>query len=212
MIPLILKLKKAEHKEVAKAQDLIVETLYKTFEYGVIHGGTSIWRCYHGSRFSEDVDVYISRDLKKIDLFFSSTEKLGFIIKKKKIGENSLYSNLELNETSVRLEAIFKKVNGSLAEYEAVDGNLITVYTLLPEELINEKVNAYLGRKKIRDLYDIFYLLRFVKDKKLIIKSLKKLIDEFPRPVDEKDLKILIIEGIVPNLDSMLLYIKRSLN
>ena len=61
-IPLILKLKRAQQKEIAKAQDIIVNTLYEVFENAVLHGGTSIWRCYNGNRFSEDVDVYIVKD------------------------------------------------------------------------------------------------------------------------------------------------------
>ena len=62
MIPLILKLKKATHREIAKAQDLIVETLYEVFETAVFHGGTAIWRCYKGNRFSEDIDIYMKEN------------------------------------------------------------------------------------------------------------------------------------------------------
>src|SRR3989344_1281632 len=110
-IPLISKLKKASHKEIAKAQDLIIEEIYKLFDKAVLHGGTVIWRCYHGNRFSEDIDMYISKDTKKISLFFEALKKRGFKIAKKKIGERSIYSTLELNRTFVRFEAIFKKVN-----------------------------------------------------------------------------------------------------
>jgi predicted nucleotidyltransferase component of viral defense system len=59
MIPLILRLKRANHKELAKAQDIIVKALYETFNEAVFHGGTCIWRCYGGNRFSEDIDVYL---------------------------------------------------------------------------------------------------------------------------------------------------------
>ena len=70
MIPLILKLKKSSQKEIAKAQDLIVEEIYKIFDKAIIHGGTSIWRCYNGNRFSEDIDMYIPKEISKInDLF-----------------------------------------------------------------------------------------------------------------------------------------------
>ena len=44
---------------------MIVETLYEIFDNAVLHGGTSIWRCYKGNRISEEVDVYLNRDLKK---------------------------------------------------------------------------------------------------------------------------------------------------
>ena len=208
MIPLILRLKKQMHRDIAKAQDMVMEEIYAVFENAVLHGGTAIWRCYKGNRFSEDIDVYIAKDNAKIVLLFKNLEKKGFIIKKKKTGKNSLFSNLQLNRTFVRLEALFKKADGSLKEYELSDGNLITVYTLTPEELIEEKVNAYLKRLKIRDLYDIFFLLRYVKKKDEIKNSIKKLINNFKKPVDEKELGVLILEGITPNSEKMLSYIK----
>jgi len=131
MIPLALKLKKERYREITKAQDLIVEELYKVFDKAVIHGGTSIWRCYKGNRFSEDIDVYITKDKEKLEFFFFNLKKKGFIVEKKKIKENSLFSNLKLNKTYVRLEAIFKTYKeGVLKEYENADGNFITVYTL----------------------------------------------------------------------------------
>jgi len=206
MIPLILKLKKARHKEIAKAQDLIVESLYSVFNNAVLHGGTSIWRCYKGNRFSEDIDVYIVKDKNKIDSLFEEFEKKGFKIEKKKVSENSIYSSLNFNNTFVRFEAVFKKERGILREYETAEGNLITVFTLSSEQLIKEKVSAYLKRLKIRDLYDIFFLLKYA-DVKEVKDNLKKLIKEFKKPIDEPDLKIIILEGLIPSADNMLNYI-----
>ena len=210
-IPLILKLKKEQQKQVARGQDIIVRTLFKVFNDAVLHGGTAIWRCYQGMRFSEDVDVYIPKDEKRINLFFAKLEENGFNALKKKIGENSLYSNFEFNRVNVKFEALFKKVKGNLREYEMVDGNLYDVYTLLPEELIKEKVNAYLKRLKVRDLYDIYFLLRFVKDKSKVRGELERFLKEFKGPVDERDLRGLIIEGIVPPVNKMLNYIQREM-
>ena len=208
MIPLILKLKKSSQKEIAKAQDLIVEEIYKIFDKAIIHGGTSIWRCYNGNRFSEDIDAYIPKEILKINDLFESLGKKGFRIIKKKVGKNSLYSNLELNRTIVRFEAIFKTINGVLKEYLTSEGNLITVYTLTPEELIKEKIDAYMRRYKVRDLYDLFFLLRYVKNKDNIKRELNHLIDNFKQPVDKKELKVLVIEGLTPEVDKMLQYIK----
>ena len=210
-IPLILRLKKQAHKDIAKAQDLIVESIYEIFDKAVLHGGTAVWRCYSGNRFSEDIDAYIPRNLEKINLFFENLEKKGFVIEKKKIGECSLYSGLKLNRTFVRFEALFKNVKGELKEYETIDGNLISVYTLLPEELIKEKINAYLARLKVRDIYDVFFLLKYVKDKDKIKKELGKLILNFKNPIDEKELKVLITEGVIPNAEEIVRYIKREI-
>lgn len=211
MIPIILRLKKEVHKEIARAQDIIIQEMNNTFDYAVLHGGTAIWRCYNGNRFSEDIDVYLKKDIEQINLFFKKLEKKGFIIDKKRIKENSLFSTLQFNRTIVRFEALFKEVNCSLKEYETVETNLITVHTLTPEEIINEKVDTYLKRKKIRDLYDIFFLLRYIPDKNKIKDKLLILIKEFKEPVDEKELKILLLEGITPSANKMLEYIKRKI-
>lgn len=212
MIPLALKLKKQAHRDIARAQDSIVEALYKVFDDAVLHGGTAIWRCYNGNRFSEDIDIYIPKNLEKLNAVFDHLKDKGFIIEKKKIGENSLFSVLQLNRIVVRFEALFKKHDESiLKEYIKADGNLITVYTLSPEELVKEKVGAYLKRRKIRDLYDVMFLLKYANNKKQVQKELKKLVREFEKPIDEKELKILIIEGLVPDADKMLDYIKNHM-
>jgi len=211
MIPLALRMKKQLHREIAAAQDLIVKELYKVLDRAVLHGGTAIWRCYAGNRFSEDIDAYIPRDIKKIDIFFENLEKIGFHIQKKKVGENSIFSSLQLNRTDVRFEATFQKKEGVLKEYETADGNWITVYTLPPEELVKEKVEAYLKRLKIRDLYDVFFLMRYVKNKEIISAEIERLAKNFQKPVDEKDLKILILEGLVPDSEKMLQYLKDQL-
>ncbi len=211
MMPLILKLKKQAHRDIARAQDSIVEALYKVFDDAVLHGGTAIWRCYNGNRFSEDIDVYIPKNLEKLNAVFDHLMNKGFVIEKKKIGENSLFSVLHLNRVVVRFEALFKKHNESiLKEYTKADGNLITVYTLNPEELLKEKACAYSKRRKIRDLYDVMFLLKYA-DKKHVQKEIKKLVREFEKPVDEKELKTLIIEGLVPDAEKMLDYIKRHM-
>ncbi len=209
-LPLILRLKKNEHKEIARAQDLVVQEITNVFEDAVLHGGTAIWRCYNGNRFSEYIDVYLQKNIEKINLFFANLEKIGFFVEKKKIGQNSLFSNLKLNRNFVKFEALFKKVKGSLKDYETVEGNFITVYALTPEELINEKIEAYLKRLEIRDLYDIYFLLRYVEDKAKIKNKIQRLIDNFKKPIDEKELRILILEGVVPNFNEMLDYIKHK--
>lgn len=205
-----MKLKKQSYKELARAQDIIVEEVLKVIDKAVLHGGTAIWRCYNGNRFSEDVDFYIPKK-EKLDLIFNNLESRGFKIEKKRITQNTLYSNLRYNRILARFEAVFKNIKGDLKEYIKADGNLITVNTLIPEKLIIEKINAYTERKKIRDLYDIFFLLRYIKDKKQITDELKKFVDNFESPIDEQNLKILIIEGIAPSAQKMLDYIKREI-
>ncbi len=208
-LPITLKLKRNIHKQIAYAQDLAIDEIYKSFPKAILHGGTTIWRCYNGNRFSEDIDIYIKKDTKRIEELFSNLKKIGFKVLKKRIKENSLYSLLEFNRVELRIEAIFKTTKFILKEYEKSDGLMINIYTLDPENLVKEKVQTYLKRRLIRDLYDIFFLLRHIKQKGKVKTLLLKLIENFKSPIDEELLKILIISGIVPTSKEMFNYIKK---
>ena len=167
-IPLQVRLKREIHRKIALAQDLIIKEVYSIFNNAVLHGGTAIWRCYSGKRFSEDLDFYLSKDRESIERLFERLKLRGFEIKKKKISENSIYSELELDRTSVRLEATFQNISGIICDYEMSDGNFISIYSLTPEAFLAEKINTYLKRLKVRDLWDVFFLLKMVKHYKMI--------------------------------------------
>jgi predicted nucleotidyltransferase component of viral defense system len=208
-IPLQARLKREVHRKIAYAQDLILKEVYAVLNNAVLHGGTAIWRCYNGKRFSEDLDFYLQNDLEKINLIFENLAKIGFEIKKKKISENSVYSELELDRTSVRLEATFQKISGVLCDYEMSDGNFISIYSLTAEQFLAEKANTYLKRFKIRDIWDVFFLLKTIENPKKI-KEIETLIKSYKKPIDEEDLKVILLEGIIPSSSEMIEYIKRK--
>ncbi len=208
-IPLQIKLKREVHRKIASAQDLIIKEVYSVFNKAVLHGGTAIWRCYSGKRFSEDLDFYLPKDKERIERLFESLKRRGFEIKKKKISENSIYSELELDRTSVRLEATFQNILGVICDYEMSDGNFISIYSLTPEAFLIEKINTYLKRLKIRDLWDVFFLLKSVENPKMI-KEIGSLIKNYKTPVDEENLRAILLEGIVPSAQEMLDYIRRK--
>ena len=208
-IPLQTKLKREIHRKIAYAQDLNVKEVYSVFDKAVLHGGTAIWRCYNGRRFSEDLDFYFLDDKRKIEFLFENLKKAGFEIKKKKISKNSIYSELELNRLLVRLEATFQKVPGVICDYEMSDGNILAVYSLTPELFLMEKCNTYLKRFKVRDLWDVFFLLKITENPRLI-KEIGNLIKNYKKPADEEDLKVILLEGIIPSADEMIEYIKRK--
>ena len=208
-IPLQTKLKREIHRKIAYAQDLIVKEVYSVFDKAVLHGGTAIWRCYNGKRFSEDLDFYFPNDRKKIEVLFENLKKVGFEIKKRKISVNSLYSELELNRLLVRLEATFQKISGVICDYEMSDGNILAIYSLTPEIFLSEKSRTYLKRFKVRDLWDVFFLLKIIENPRAV-KEIGNLIKNYKKPIDEEDLKIMLLDGIIPSADEMIDYIKRK--
>ena len=208
-IPLQIRLKRETYRKIAYTQDLILKEVYSVFNKAVLHGGTAIWRCYSGKRFSEDLDFYLPNDKEKIRLLFENFKKNGFIIQKEKVSENSLYSELEMDRVSVRLEATFQKIQGVICDYELSDGNINSIYSLTPEQFLVEKVNTYLKRLKVRDLWDIFFLLKKIENPQEI-KELGLLIKNYKSPIDEVNLKIILLEGIIPSAKEMYEYIRNK--
>lgn len=213
ILPIKNKLKRKIHKDLALAQDLVVTEMYNNFPEAIMHGGTGIWRCYKGNRFSEDIDVYLPlkfRKSKELETFKQKLERGGFESKKFKTTENTIFAKFSYQRVLVSFEAVFKNVKKFVTKsFEMSDGSFIVVNTLGPEELIREKASAYQKRRKIRDLYDIFFLLNSVEDKNKVVGDLKDLIRNFKEPLDPKDLKTLIIYGIAPSIDEMVKVIKR---
>jgi len=205
ILPIEKKLRKKIHKQVALAQDILILEVYNIFPKAIIHGDTAIWRCYGSNRFSEDVDFYFPLEVKeRLQVLTENLKKRGFIIEKFKRTNNTIFAKFSYLNTSIRLEAVFKKIKKYVTKnFEMNDGTFILVNTLSPEEMILEKISAYKKRKKVRDLYDIFFLLKFVENKEKIKEALKDFLEKFEKPEDEKELKVLIISGSIPNVESM---------
>lgn len=208
-IPLNLKLKKKTQKKLAYVQDVLIEELYNYFPKAVIHGGTAIWRCYNGNRFSEDIDVYLIRDEDKIENFFVLLESRGFGIVKKRLKENSLYSELVYDGISIRFEATFQVKKSIFKKFETSESFFINVYTLTSEDLIVEKANTYLKRKRIRDLYDVYFLLNYIKRNSEVEATIRKLIKNFQKPIDEENLENIVISGAIPDYSQLFEGIKK---
>ncbi|MHB1812966.1 MAG: nucleotidyl transferase AbiEii/AbiGii toxin family protein [Thermoplasmataceae archaeon] len=57
-IPIANQLKKRQQVEIASLQDELISLMYAVSDDLILHGGTAIWRCFSGKRFSEDLDFY----------------------------------------------------------------------------------------------------------------------------------------------------------
>jgi len=211
IIPLEKKLRKKIHRQIALAQDILINEVYRVFPKAILHGGTAIWRCFGSSRFSEDLDFYLpSFPKEKISQLLKNLEKIGFFNLKFRQTKNAIFSQFEYLGTIIRFEALVKKIqNYKTASFEMIDGSFIAVNILPLKDLLEEKINSYLARQKIRDLYDIFFLLKFAKKDNQIKKLLKNFLKKFSEPKDEKELKTLIISGAVPKKEDMIEEIKK---
>ncbi len=57
-------------------EDEMVDLVLKHYSNFVMHGGTSVWRCYGGNRFSRYVDFYSNIDLSEEHTFQKRFHKL----------------------------------------------------------------------------------------------------------------------------------------
>ncbi len=208
-IPLEKRLRKRAHKDIGLLQDELVEMLYGIAPNLVFHGGTAIWRCFSGGRFSEDLDIYIDNLPENFEQKFTSEIKSrGLTLPKFKQTENLIFCKVEGPDAAVKVEINFAaKKKGEAVQYEKMDGSSMVVLCIPLPELVEEKAGAYLDRKFIRDIYDVFFLLPKA-GKPKPNGNVIKLAKESPLPVDEDNLANLIYSGAVPTFAQMLFSIR----
>lgn len=208
-LPLEKRLRKRAHKQIGLLQDELVEILYGIAPGLVFHGGTAIWRCFSGGRFSEDLDLYID-DLPENfeELFASEIKSRGLAMSKFKQTSNLVFCKIEGPDAEVKVEINFAaKKQGIALPYEKMDGSSMVVLCIPLPELVEEKAIAYLERKFIRDIYDVFFLLPKA-GKPKSGGNVAKLAKAAPLPADEDNLANLIFSGAVPTFAQMLSYIR----
>jgi len=210
-IPLYNRLKKQAHKEIAMLQDEVVDIIYFISPKAVLHGGTAIWRCYEGNRFSEDLDFYLSTNNGFKESFSEQLKSRGLILLKYKETGNSIFSKISNISSEIRFEASLRKIKKyEIKPYEKTNGAYIDVLTLSPEDLLLEKANAYANRKLIRDFYDVYWLSRYLPKSTIIEEKIRQFLKKPERPADEKTLRTIVYAGAIPSFDQMLVSLKRG--
>ena len=187
-LPLANKLKRRLHIQMAALQDEVAAIIYAMEANAILHGGTAIWRCYDGNRFSEDLDFYIHPDSGFEEGFRNKIKERGLLLMKFKKTENAIFSKITDGFAEVRFEAIIRKTGARAAarSYEKTDGSFLDVLTLSAENLVSEKIAAYSDRRFIRDYYDIYHLLRYVKEMRRVSSEISAFLEKAAAPIDER--------------------------
>jgi predicted nucleotidyltransferase component of viral defense system len=211
--PIISRLNNPEYIALAEMQDRFIDMIYSFDGNFVMHGGTAIWRCYSGNRFSFDIDGYIrsSNEFELLNNFITfeiSKRKMKLRTIRAISGALFIYITVSpTTELKVELIPPKNKITPTRANYERADGSAISILTLSPEDFIAEKIDAYSHRRYMRDLYDIFQLVNRVENKSKIRSKLRKFISGIENPIKEDELGPLIINGITPSFNDMVKYI-----
>lgn len=208
-VSLFNRLKKRGHREIALLQDEVVDIVYAVSNKAVLHGGTAIWRCYSGNRFSADLDFYLVKKKGFRQLFEKKLAGRGLLLSKFKQTENAVYAKVSNGLTEIRVEALLKRFpNPMVRQYEKADATFMDIFTLSKHALLLEKANAFVNRRLIRDVYDVFFLSRQLQVSKQQRKTLSRMVKKFPKPADEKNLEAIVFSGIVPSFEQMLQVLK----
>ncbi len=195
--------------DVARLQDRMIEIIYDYVQTdAVLYGGTAVWRCFNGGRFSEGIDTYVGPGFEK--RFRHAMEDNGLRIEWQD-EEFPLNMRIADGKTQVLLEA----KNGLLSEsmitqYLRVDGTSMTISALSPAELMIRKLEAYGGRRYIRDMYDIVQLTNYLDNKdQYILPKLRAFLKSLGEPSDADILEALVYKGRAMSFDEMAAYLRR---
>ncbi len=122
----------------------------------VLKGGTALSVCYALDRFSGDID-FNGRERNLFNYVKEYCENKGYdyrIAKDTELVQRGFIYYLD-KSTPLKIEASYRSKNIASDEVTKVKG--INVYTL--DALCTMKCNAYLQRDRIRDLYDLSFII-----------------------------------------------------
>ncbi len=200
-----------EQRKMAMLQDIGIDIIDKAIKNYVLHGGTAIWRCYGGDRFSYDLDFYFDEG--------SICQKVVNKAKPYRIrvecnDKKKIYAKLYGYNTHIGIQANRKKARGITGTFLKYNGSAITVLVLSPTGIFTEKITAYNDRLESKDLYDLYVLARgdanggYVIEKARVKEKLNSLLASFRKPVDKwEDLETMLLHGRPPKLNEVISYL-----
>lgn len=164
-------------------QHIFLSELYKLSEAQnlLFKGGTALRVVYGSPRFSEDLDFsafkVAEHNIKRFveDLFIRVLAEIERVGIKVEIGQKSgqttggyfgVATFKMLDYQSVEVEVNISARNGReiRGEVDSIANDFVPTYTLIhlsQEELVEEKIfGALLERKKPRDFYDLYFMMR----------------------------------------------------
>ncbi len=170
--------------EISKIFKLLEDKLENT----VLKGGTGLNRVYlkkENRRFSEDIDfdIYSKENINvvKEKLYLKLKEILKeYNVEKPRIMNETIrfdvyYTGIQKDKIKLEFkinEGLIKNTNQKLVDFGFVPAiaSIYLTYTL--EELINQKLLAFVNRTDGKDAYDLYYLLQLDYNKQKIDKGL----------------------------------------
>ena len=130
--------------------------LNKQTDSFVLKGGTALAQCYQLNRFSEDIDL----DAEKENIIhhiqnFCKLNRYDYRIAKDTPTVKRAFINYGNTEKPLKIEVSYRNKRLPYGEIRNING--ISVYSI--NRLAQMKSNAYNARDKIRDLFDLAFIV-----------------------------------------------------
>ncbi|MCX7785559.1 MAG: nucleotidyl transferase AbiEii/AbiGii toxin family protein [candidate division WOR-3 bacterium] len=147
----------------------VLEQLHKNriLDKLVFGGGTMLRLCYGLNRFSVDLDFWLVKDLNTNRLFQTLKTVLGKIYTLTD-AQNKYYTILfELKSSKyprrlkieIRKEKKFVRTEKAIA-YSSYANTQVLLTVVALEEMMKSKIQAFIERREIRDVFDIEFLYK----------------------------------------------------
>lgn len=210
--PLMVKLKRNDYIAIAELQDTFINMIYSFDHELVLHGGTAIWRCYSGNRFSSDIDGYIVSEAESRLLNGQITwemERVGLGLRKITERGGTLYILASSGGAELRAELYRRDIGAKpvVVNYERLDGSAVSVRTLSAADLVLEKVETYRRRRYARDLFDIYQLIDRARDNRRLMGRVRAFMKGIEPPLEKAGLVEVVFSGAVPSFGDMVRHI-----
>lgn len=141
-----------DHKKVI---DDFLQYLNKQTDKFILKGGTALLECYNLNRFSEDIDLDgKSKNIEDIVKRFCSNNNFVYRVAKNTNTVKRFMINYGNISKPLKIEVSYRKAIINTTETTKING--IAVYTI--DTLLLMKTNAYVGRDKLRDLFDVCFI------------------------------------------------------
>lgn len=195
-------LKNKEHIEKDYFQDLFLFNFFGKTNSAVFKGGTALYKIYKIPRFSEDLDFNFLTSFDAENVINGIAKQIHGKVTIKRTNDSLLFKIgfegvlTKYNTLRIDISTRNKVLKGfDVKNYvpDYIDINPFSLRVLKAEEMIAEKVHSIIARKKARDVYDLFFLLRLAKfdkslvSKKLAIFGMKFSASEFKKLLEERE-------------------------
>lgn len=159
-------------------------------------GGTMLRLCFGLNRFSVDLDFWLAKRTNTTLLYKKIYESLAEFYKIRDSANKFHTILFEIKSPDypralkIEIRKIVKKIKSAIAiAYSKYAEKQVLLKVVSPEEMMKAKIEAFLERKEIRDVFDIEFLLKMGTELPKQKRTLRKLLEEIEN-LNERDYKI----------------------